>query len=70
VVTIDDQGPGPPPDLDAVGFASTKPRGLGVGLLLTQANLGRLGGSLELRDLHPGCRAVLRVPLLAEESAP
>jgi two-component system sensor histidine kinase RegB len=63
VVTIDDQGPGPPRDLDAVGFASTKPRGLGVGLLLTQASLDRLGGSLELRDRRPGCRAVLRIPL-------
>jgi two-component system, sensor histidine kinase RegB len=70
VVTIDDQGPGPPRDLDAVGFASTKPHGLGLGLLLTQASLARLGGSLELHDRRPGCRAILRVPLLTEDQPP
>jgi len=69
-VVVEDRGPGPPGDLDAVEFASTKPHGAGVGLLLTRANLGRMGGSLRLDDLRPGCRATLRVPLLDAEAAP
>ena len=54
---LDDQGPGPPPDVDAVGFASTKPRGLGVGLLLTQASLeikGNVLSQLPLENLARG----------------
>lgn len=60
---IDDRGPGPPGDFGSVEFASTKVDGIGVGLLLTRANINRMGGSVRLETLAPGCRVVVTLPL-------
>jgi two-component system sensor histidine kinase RegB len=68
-LVIDDRGPGPPGDLAAVEFASTKEQGIGVGLLLTRANITRMGGSVRLDKLDPGCRVVVTLPLPAIERA-
>ncbi len=72
VIYIDDFGVGLKPEhqsmLGEVPF-STKQGGVGIGLLLAQANIQRLGGELALfnRDKEPsGARAEITLPLISE----
>jgi len=65
---IEDRGPGPPENLESLEFSSTKSEGIGVGLLLTRANIARMGGAVRFEDCRPGCRVVATVPLPGIES--
>ncbi len=66
LVTVEDDGPG---IRDAsnlfVPFFTTKPQGSGIGLVLSRQIAEAHGGTLALADRpdHPGCAAVLRLPL-------
>lgn len=68
-VVIADTGEGLPPALrdGATLFFSTKPRGTGLGLVLTRRIVERHGGSLALESAERGTRAILRLPLAAEQ---
>jgi len=63
---IADTGPGLPPRVQAGGqlFFSTKPRGTGLGLVLTRRIVERQGGTLRLDAASAGgTAAVVRLPL-------
>ena len=66
VIEIRDQGPGLPPDVaNRVGeaFFSTKEGGTGIGLLLANAALERLGGQVRLlRDPQGGTCTRIDLP--------
>ena len=71
-IYIDDFGTGLKPEhqdmLGEVPF-STKQGGIGIGLLLAQANIKRLGGELALfnrKNGVPGVRAEITLPLVSE----
>jgi signal transduction histidine kinase len=68
-VLVSDTGPGlpeAPAQADSL-FFSTKPRGTGLGLVLTRRIVERHGGSLALeRRPGAGTRAVIRLPVAAE----
>ena len=74
LVQVEDDGPGLPPELAAGGpfrpFASRRPGGHGLGLVIAQGALRALGGQLTLATRGPagGALAALRVPRRA--SAP
>ncbi|WP_049628860.1 ATP-binding protein [Cellvibrio sp. pealriver] len=63
---IDDNGPGVAAEITAhIGksFISTKTKGLGIGLLLTQATINRYGGTVELKNRkEKGTRTYLEIP--------
>lgn len=65
---IRDNGPGIPRELaEQLGttIQSGKPGGMGVGLVLSQATLGRLGGSVSLFPQQPhGTLTVIELPLV------
>jgi signal transduction histidine kinase len=64
-IAIADTGPGLPKEVlhgDAL-FFSSKPRGSGLGLMLTRRILERHGGSLALESGPGGTRAVIRLPV-------
>jgi len=69
-VTIEDQGPGMPPDVLARAgepFFTTKPpgRGMGLGLFVTRTVIERLGGTLVLESTPgQGTRARVALPLV------
>jgi PAS domain S-box-containing protein len=63
---IDDEGAGLPNASNLfVPFFTTKPGGSGIGLVLSRQIAEAHGGSLVLENHpdHPGCRALLRLPL-------
>jgi two-component system sensor histidine kinase RegB len=66
-LAIRDQGKGVPRELrEQLGtqIASSKPQGLGVGLVLSQATLNRLGGSVSLFPQEPrGTLTVIELPM-------
>lgn len=70
-LTIDDDGPGLPPDVEPEDlfrpFASHKQGGTGLGLVIARGAARALGGDLALvrRAPGPGARAALRVPARA-----
>lgn len=73
-ITVADTGPGlPVPVRRAAGegggglFYSTKPRGTGIGLMLTRRIVERHGGSLALRGDARGTTALIRLPLPAAD---
>ena len=69
-ISIDDNGPGIPPELQAAvlePFFTTKPagRGTGLGLPIARSILERSGGTLQLRNRDGGgTRVIIRLPLL------
>jgi two-component system sensor histidine kinase RegB len=67
-ITIEDRGPGIPADIaGSLGkkSISRKQGGLGLGVLLGQASIERLGGEVELADKQgPGTRFDIRLPLI------
>jgi signal transduction histidine kinase len=67
-VVITDTGGGLPEEFRAGSglFFSTKPRGTGLGLVLTRRILERQAGSLSLESAGRGTRAVIRLPVAAE----
>ncbi len=76
-LTIDDFGQGISPEqlaLTGVAPFTTKPDGLGIGLLLSQANINRMGGSLNLsnraatKELASGLRAEVLIPIFRVDS--
>jgi two-component system, sensor histidine kinase RegB len=64
---VTDNGPGLPPAIEQVigeRIVSTKPGGLGIGLLLSRASLERFGGCLQLRNRPSGgVEACILMPL-------
>jgi two-component system sensor histidine kinase HydH len=66
-IVIADTGGGLPEDVRDGGrmFFSTKPRGTGLGLVLTRRILERHDGSLALESGPGGTRAVIRLPVAA-----
>lgn len=74
LLTIDDFGTGlselEQAMVGAVPFSS-KDSGLGIGLLLSQANISRLGGSLRLHNRDPrgvsGVRTEIKIPIARQE---
>lgn len=67
-IVIADTGEGLPPALRDGGtlFYSTKPRGTGLGLVLTRRILERHAGSLVLDSGGQGTRAIIRLPVATE----
>lgn len=67
LIVIDDHGPGIPPDIaGSLGKTSVsrKQGGLGLGVLLGQASIERLGGGVRLIEKQgPGTRLEIRLPL-------
>lgn len=67
-ITIEDRGPGIPADIaGSLGkkSISRKQGGLGLGVLLGQASIERLGGEVELvNKQEPGTRFEIRLPLI------
>lgn len=67
LIVIDDHGPGIPADIaGSLGKTSVsrKQGGLGLGVLLGQASIERLGGAVRLVDKQgPGTRLEIRLPL-------
>ncbi len=67
VIQIDDEGPGISPTLaDQIGKVpfSTKASGFGIGLVLSNASLGRFGGSVTLTNrAERGARTEIKLPL-------
>lgn len=69
-ITVEDTGGGLPEAVLAGNglFYSTKPRGSGLGLMLTRRILGRHGGTLSIDSrAGRGTRAVIRLPVAAGE---
>lgn len=68
--TINDNGPGIAEDISAhlgKSFISTKNKGLGIGLLLTQATINRHGGTVSLHNRNPrGTVTQVQLPLITE----
>ncbi|WP_331345420.1 ATP-binding protein [Cellvibrio sp. UBA7661] len=68
---IDDNGPGIAAEITAhIGksFISTKAKGLGIGLLLTQATINRYGGTVELNNRkEKGTRTYLELPFIENQ---
>jgi len=65
-VQVDDEGPGLPNTANLfVPFFTTKPKGSGIGLVLSRQIAEAHGGALTLRNraTGPGCQACLRLPL-------
>jgi signal transduction histidine kinase len=69
VLTVEDDGPGVPPDLHERVFErfvrGTGDRGgssSGLGLSIVRAVAESHGGAVELEDAHPGARFVVRLP--------
>lgn len=73
VVTIDDSGPGMPPEvLAAPGtpFVTTRPEGTGLGLTLARAAIEQHGGRLRFESTPGrGTRATIELPARAPASA-
>jgi len=69
-IVIDDRGPGIPADIAAsLGkkSVSRKRGGLGLGVLLGQASIERLGGAVRLTEkAGPGTRLEVRLPLVED----
>ena len=69
-IVIEDHGPGIPSDIaGSLGkkSISRKQGGLGLGVLLGQASIERLGGEVELIDRQdPGTRLEIRLPLVSD----
>ncbi len=72
-ISVTDQGPGIPADDRGRaterfyrGEAARHTPGFGLGLTLVRAVAQLHGGSLQLKDAHPGLRAVLTVPSAVE----
>ena len=65
-IVIADTGQGLPAHLSEPGrlFFSTKPRGTGLGLVLTRRIIERHAGSLTLESTEGGTRAIVRLPAL------
>lgn len=65
-LTVEDAGPGVPPDLREEAFrpfVSSKPSGLGVGLAICRSIAQAHGGSLAFADpVGTGARLVLTLP--------
>lgn len=72
-IDIEDAGPGLSEEHLARaghGFFTTKPHGLGLGLVLSHASLARLGGEVRLVPRSPrGTRTEVEVPLAALEQS-
>lgn len=70
LMVIDDQGPGIPAEIaGSLGktSVSSKQGGLGLGVLLGQASIERLGGGVRLIEKQgPGTRLEIRLPLAEE----
>ena len=69
VVWVEDDGPGIVDSSNLfVPFFTTKPKGSGIGLVLSRQIAEAHAGDLQLRNRHDhtGCRAELRIPLPAE----
>jgi len=70
LIVIDDRGPGIPADIaGSLGkkSVSRKQGGLGLGVLLGQASIERLGGEVRLIEKQgPGTRLEIRLPLAGE----
>ncbi len=68
--TINDNGPGIAEDISphlGKTFISTKNKGLGIGLLLTQATINRHGGTVSLHNRAPrGTTTQVQLPLITE----
>ncbi len=65
-ITIDDEGKGLPDTSNLfVPFFTTKPNGSGIGLALSRQIAEAHGGTITLanRQLGPGCRATIRLPV-------
>ena len=66
VVTIEDDGPGIPPDkLEQIfeAYYTTKPKGTGLGLAIVRNNMELYGGSVKAESvLGQGARFILRFP--------
>lgn len=73
-ITFSDTGCGIPPDKqDAIfeDFATTKRRGLGLGLAVCKKIVGQLGGAIELRSIvGQGSTFTLVFPALVHDQAP
>lgn len=71
--TINDNGPGITAEITShlgKSFISTKTKGLGIGLLLTQATINRYGGTVSLHNRSPkGTRTQLDLPILMASTA-
>ncbi len=70
-LVIRDHGPGLPGELmenGGMGLFSNKPDGMGVGLMLSQASINRLGGSVTLRP-HPEGGTVTTVTMPLQDSS-
>jgi len=67
LITIEDHGPGIPSEIaDSLGktYVSRKQGGLGLGVLLSQASIERLGGEVNLTGMPgAGTRLEIRLPL-------
>jgi len=70
LITIEDNGPGIPIEIaDRLGKTSIsrKPGGLGLGVLLGQASIERMGGEVKLAGKQgPGTRLEIRFPLIRD----
>lgn len=66
---IEDDGPGVAEGISkhlGKSFISTKNKGLGIGLLLTQATINRHGGTVSLHNRHPrGTLTRMELPLIS-----
>ncbi len=71
LITIKDHGPGIPVEIaDSLGkkYVSRKRGGLGLGVLLSQASIERLGGAVTLKDMPgKGTRLEIQFPLVEGE---
>jgi signal transduction histidine kinase len=69
VLTVEDNGPGVPPELAGSLFerfvrgAGDRGGSFGLGLAIVRAVAESHGGSVVLEDAHPGARFVVRLPL-------
>ncbi|MEA2164585.1 MAG: two-component system, NtrC family, nitrogen regulation sensor histidine kinase NtrY [Thermoanaerobaculia bacterium] len=66
IVSVDDDGPGVPPELLPKIFDpyfSTKSSGTGLGLAITRKAIEEHGGSVHAENLNPGFRISLELPI-------